>query len=109
MQEDSAEKIVSIRKEKPVQFRKHSHEVQHSFNKDLEERFCEADASLARACQLLEEGAAKEAVTRAQQTIEKVKQLLTHRQKLIRIADRSELGWMVVDEDELAEDSGDEK
>ena len=51
-------------------------------------------------------------MVRAQQAIEKGKQLLVHRQKLIRIADRSELGWMVVDEyeeDELADDSGDEK
>ena len=56
--------------------------------KDLEERFCEADASVAQACRFLEEGAAKEAVARTQQAIEKGKQLLIHRQKLIRIADR---------------------
>mgnify|MGYP003417867683 CR=1 FL=1 len=33
----AVQKIVSIRKEEPVQFRKRSDEFQHSFNKDLEE------------------------------------------------------------------------
>ena len=83
VQEDAAEKIASIKKEKTVQFRKRSHEVQHSCNKDLEERFCAADASLARACRFLEEGAAREAVARTQQAIEKGKRLLVHRQKLL--------------------------
>ena len=33
VEKDAAEKIASIKKEKPVQFRKQSHEVQHSCNK----------------------------------------------------------------------------
>ena len=108
VKEDAAEKIASVKKEKPVQFRKRSHEVQHSCNKDLEVRFCEADASLARACRILEEGAAKEAVARTQQAIEKGKRPLVHRQKLLI----SELPIVLGSgrgEDELVEDSGDER
>ena len=108
MQEDAAEKIASIKKEKSVQFRKRSHEVQHSCNKDLEERFCEADASLVRACRFLEEGAAKEAVARAQQAIEKGKRLLVHRQKLL-ISKLAIILGSGQGEDKLAEDSGDER
>ena len=39
------------------------------------------------------------------------RQLITHRQKLLKLADRSEYGWSVVDEyeDGLADDSEDKK
>ncbi len=44
--------------------------------------------------------------------LKKAKEALAHRQKLIHLADRSELVWAVVEEyeaDELADDSDDEK
>ena len=52
------------------------------------------------------------ALERAHKAIKRGRQLIAERQKLIRIADRSDLGWSVVSEytvDELAEDSEDEK
>ena len=52
------------------------------------------------------------AVQRVKEAIKKGRSLLDERQKLIRLADRSEHGWGVVDEytaDDLAEDSDDEK
>ena len=47
-----------------------------------------------------------------QDTIKRTIKLIERRQKLIKLADKSEAGWLAVDEyesDELAEDSADEK
>ena len=52
------------------------------------------------------------AVEKAKTAVEEGEKLINERQKLIRIADRSEHGWATVEEyeeDELAEDSDDEK
>lgn len=52
------------------------------------------------------------ALSRAKETIESGLKLLAERQKLIKIADRSEHGWGVVTKytaDDFAEDSDDEK
>ena len=52
------------------------------------------------------------AVERAKEALKEGERLLVARQKAIRIADRSEFGWATVDEyeeDELAENSDDEK
>ena len=52
------------------------------------------------------------ALQQAKAAVEEGMTLLKDRQKAIRLADRSELGWAVVNEygeDELAEDSEDEK
>ena len=38
------------------------------------------------------------AITEAHSSLLEVKQLLLHRQKLIKMADKSESGWRVVDE-----------
>ena len=51
-------------------------------------------------------------VEKAKTAVEEGEKLINERQKLIRIADRSEHGWATVEEyeeDELAEDSDDEK
>lgn len=108
-QEEAAEKMEAMKKEKPLTFNKKAHEVQHSFNQSVEDRLRGAESSLAKAARLLEDGPA---VVRAQQDLTKGKELLSHRQKLIRIADRSEYGWVVVEEyeeDDLAANSDDEK
>ena len=71
----------------------------------MEEVVADAQAELAMV------GGAP-AVERAKAALQKGAQLLTERQKLIQIADRSEFGWGVVAEYtavELAEDSDDEK
>ena len=52
------------------------------------------------------------AFDRVLKALDRGRELIAERQKLIRIADRSELGWSVVVEytaDELADDSEDEK
>lgn len=49
---------------------------------------------------------------KAKSLLQEGSKIVSERQKLIRIADRSEHGWATVDEyleDELADNSGDEK
>ena len=61
---------------------------------------------------LLTIGPVLSALQQAKAAVEESMTLLMDRQKAIRLADRSELGWAVVNEygeDELAEDSEDEK
>ena len=67
---------------------------------------------MMRAARLLEEGPAKLALEKAKLSLRRGKDALAHRQKLIKVADRSKLGWAVVAEYEtnsLAADSDDEK
>ena len=62
--------------------------------------------------QTTSKGPAKLALEKAKQSLRMGKDALAHRQKLIKVADRSELGWAVVAEynaDALAADSDDEK
>ena len=58
------------------------------------------------------DGAAKVALDAAKEALTKGEQLMAQRQKLIKVADRLELGWAVVAEyqaDDLAENSDDER
>ena len=60
----------AIKREKPLQFNKKAHEVQHSsFNQSVEGRLRDAEPNLAKAAWLLSEGPAKEVVVRAQQDL----------------------------------------
>ena len=51
-------------------------------------------------------------LAKAKEVVKEGRQLIARRQKLLKLADRSEFGWAVVEEyidDDLAEDSDDEK
>ena len=102
----AATKAVSkMRHDKPYEYKKKSHEEQARFNAQVEETVQEAQEALTA----LEE---TPSLQRARDALEKGARLLTERQKLIKIADRSANGWGVVTEytaDELADDSDDEK
>ena len=76
-----------------------------TFNKKVQD-------AVKEACDVLEEVAESPAVQRAKAALREGAALLSERQKLIKIADRSPNGWNVVAEytaDELADDSDDEK
>ena len=91
--------------EKPFSFRRKGNEEQAVFNDRVEEAISDAQAKLATV-------QSTPAIEKTREALKKGVQLLVERQKLIKIADRSEFGWGVVTEytaDELADNSDDEK
>lgn len=102
--EEADEKLVKRMKlEKPPTFKKKSHEVQYRFNEDVASKLATVSGALKETPPAIEKAAA---------AVEEGEKLITDRNKLIRIADRSEHGWATVaeyEDDELAEDSDDEK
>ena len=107
-QEEAASKAVKKSKaaEKPFIFKKKGNEAQAKFNAQVEDAVEEAIGELDGISH------PSKPVERAKAVLEEGRKLLTERQKLIKIADRSEFGWSVVAEytaDELADNSDDEK
>ena len=106
MQDEAATKAVNrVRNDKPYHYKKKAHEEQARFNAQVVESVQEAHDAFAS----IEDSPA---IQRAREALEKGARLLVDRQKLIKVADRSDNGWGVVAEytaDEFAEDSGDEK
>lgn len=102
-QEKACGKLTQKLKEKDkFQFRRKGNEVQHAFNEELKEKIDEA-------LPLLEK---QESVECARQFLKKGSAMIAERQKLIKIADRSDQGWKTADEyerDPVASDSDDEK
>ena len=100
-QEEAAMKALKrARHEKPYQFKRKGNEELAAFNAQVDEALTEVRLELPGR-------SASSVLERAHKAIERGRQLLAERQKLICIADRSELGWSVVSEytvDELADD-----
>ena len=89
-------------------FRKKSNEEQHKVNSQVLEKMKEADGYLRETSR----DSTGEASLMAHRKISEGIDILSHRQKLVKLADSSEHGWKVVQEYEahpLAEDSDDEK
>ena len=107
-QETSCERLAKkIRKEKPYSFKRKGHEGQHDFNEKVKE-------TLETVAEALSEETVRDLdkVTATKKAIDEGIEMLERRQKLIKLADRSEYGWRTVDEyeeDDLAKDSDDEK
>ena len=86
-QDEAATKAVNrMRHDKPYEFKKKAHEEQARFNTQVQESVQEAHDALAT----IEDSPA---LLRAQEALEKGGRLLSERQKLIKIADRSANGW----------------
>lgn len=109
-QEEAASRALKrARYDKPYTFRKRGNEEQANFNAKVDEAFAQAESDLSA---VEHSSSSTGAVQRIKEAIKKGRSLLEERQKLIRLADRSEHGWGVVDEytaDDLAEESNDEK
>ena len=107
-QEEAASKLARSSRRDPYSFCRKGNENQYRFCEDVEERLETTSAAIARA----ERGAGREELARAKEAAKEGMELLTHRKKLIKLADRSEVGWAVVEEyvdDDLADDSDDER
>ena len=107
-QEDAAQQLAKkIRRERVPEFRKKGHERQFNFIEEVKERVETATDLLAKVKTDSDRDAAT--LKAASEELEAGMKALIMRQNHIRMADRSELGWQVVEayeSDELA--SGDE-
>ena len=86
------------------QFIRKSCEEQFHFNASIEDKFSDIDCSLSNLN--------AESVERAKKNVAEGKSLIQQRQKELKLADSSELGWKVVSEyqsNPLASDSDDER
>ena len=107
-QEASCEKLAKkIRKEKPYSFKCKGHEIQHDFNEKVKE-------TLETAAEAISEENVRDPdkVAATKKAIDEGIEMLERRQKLIKLADRSEYGWRTIkeyEEDDLAKDSDNEK
>ena len=79
------------RLEKGPTFKKKSHEKQFEFNSSVSDKLVDAETALEKAPKC-------PAVDKAKALIAEGNKALKYRQKLIRIADRSEHGWAAVEE-----------
>ena len=96
----------------PYSFRRKGNKNQFRFNEDVEEQLADVRTHLQKvdAAKLGTRGAT--ALEKAKEAATAGTELISRRQKLLKLADRSELGWAVVEEyidDDLAEDSEDQK
>lgn len=107
-QDESAERIVKkARRERPYEFNKKGHKQQHEFNEQVIDILDEASVLTESIT-----GSSSGTASKIKEGIREGTKLMEERQKMIKMADRSEFGWSVVEaykSDELAVDSDDEK
>ena len=85
--EDQLREIKKIRREEPKSFKRKGNEVQYKFNAKIQDSIDEAKSYLE-----------SNAVDKAKESLTEGTSLLTERQKLILLADKSEFGWKTVQE-----------
>ena len=101
--EAEARVVKKLKEDKQPSLKKKGHQKQFDVNEDVKEKLSEAETALNQT---------PVAIERAKTAIQEGMEIINKRQKLIKIADRSEHGWATVDEyieDALADNSDDEK
>ena len=109
-QETSSQEVVKRLNKRSYQFKRKGNEAQFVFNTTVEEHFDAARKELGKLNPTNEHE--KDIVKKTAAPLKEGIKAIEVRQKHIKIADRSELGWAVVaayEDDELASDSDDEK
>ena len=94
-----------IKLDKGPTFKKKSNEKQFHFNEEVREKLATASAAISTM-------PSSNPVEKAKEALKEGEDLISARQKVLRIVDRSEYGWATVEEyedDELADNSDDEK
>ena len=108
--EETTERVVKrLKRARTHEFKRKGNEKQFEFNEEVKDRMETASAHLAK---LPKETQEIPGLKSAAEELSEGIQALHTRQKLIRLADRSDLGWAVVDayeSDELASDDEDAK
>ena len=93
--------IKKLRREEPKSFKRKGNEVQYKFNSKLQDTLVEAKSHLEA-----------NAVDKAKASLSEGMSMVTERQKLILLADKSQFGWKTVQEytqHELADSKADGK
>ena len=105
-QEDTAERVAKrLRREKAFDFKRKGNKRQFEFNESVVDKIEEATSAVGLCTAASSSGKnTTPTLQRAKEALEKGLKRLSRRQKLIKIADRSEY-----EDDELAADSDDEK
>ena len=110
-QDTAAECVVKkLKRDRGLEFKKKGHERQFLFNNEVKDKMDNATVAMQKVDPSTKTN--REALDEAKKELEEGIQLIAQRQKLIRLADRSEYGWDAVNEyekDELAEDDDDVK
>ena len=110
-QEETSQEVVKRITKRAYQFQKKGNEAQFMFNSTVEEHIETAKKEMAKVLPLAAADQ-KTALTKAMTELNEGTKVIAVRQKHIKIADRSELGWGVVaayENDDLAENSDDER
>lgn len=114
--EEVAETVAKkVKRSMPPEFRRKGNEKQFKFNEEVVDKIQVADTELKAIAVPADAAAVNVPVAVLEKTRRAIKEGISsiqERQKLIRIVDRSDFGWDVVNEyeaDELAADSDDEK
>ena len=89
-QEEVTLQVARSSRRDPYTFKRKGNENQHAFNNDVEDKLVQVQAHLGR----VEEGTrSASALAKAKEAVKEGKQLIARRQKLLKLADRSEFGW----------------
>ena len=109
-QEEAAERSERRARKESYTFKRKGNELQFQFNDRVADKVAAAAVAIGKAEPA--SGSSKALLDRAEKELKEGMNLLIHRQKVIKLADRSEAGWTVVEEyegDDLADDSEDER
>ena len=109
-QEEAAERSERNARKESYSFRIKGNELQFKFNDKVVDKVAAAAAAIGKVDTT--SSSSKALLDRAAKELQEGTALLVHRQKVIKLADRSEAGWAVVEEyegDDLANDSDDER
>ena len=110
-QENATQRVVKkLKEDQTFVFRKKGNEKHFIFNDNIRDQFLATEKQLELVD--LPPGAQQDAIEKVKEELKQGLDLITAKQKWIKVADRSEYGWVTVDEydhDQLAADKEDAK
>ena len=109
-QEETSRKLARSGRKESYSFKRKANEIRHRFNEEVADKLEEAGTVVDKV-EPAAKGLTKVVLEKIKDALAEGRQLIAHRQQLLKLADRSEYGWSLVEqyEDVLADDSEDEK